>query len=473
MDLMAFRQGRLYELTISEAAARLIRRELSAEELCRAVLDRIDEVQPKIHAYVTVVGEQALEAARRADREIGQGHYRGPLHGVPVALKDVFETAGIPTESGSKVRHGYVPLEDAEPVRRLLEAGAIVVGKTVTHEFAFGVTSPPARCAWDLNCVPGGSSGGSGAAVAADACLAAMGTDTGCSVRNPASINGICGLKPTFGRVSKRGVTPVAWSCDHVGPLAKSVEDCGIVLAAIAGRDPLDMTTADVAVGDYLGSLSKGLKGLRIGVPRNYFFESIKPDVQAVVREAIGLLGREGGELVEVTIPAVEYSLPVMHVLGAVEAAGAHRNTLREQAELYGDGLRGTLETGSLVLATSYMSAQRARAEIKRGLRSAFEAAQLDVLVTPTCPLGPVAYGEEFAAIGDEAPVPVIDHYARYASPFNLSGQPALTVPCGFDSEGHPVGLQIAGRPFDEATVLRVGHAYESETPWHTMRAEL
>lgn len=470
---MAVRQDRLNELTIKEAAARIFRHEISAEELCLAVLERIEDVQPKIHAYVTVIGEQALEAARQADREIGRGHYRGPLHGVPVALKDVYETAGIPTESGSRVRQGYVPLENAEPVRRLLEAGAIVVGKTVTHEFAFGVTSPPARCAWDLNCVPGGSSGGSGSAVAADACLAAMGTDTGCSVRNPASVNGICGLKPTFGRVSKRGVTPLAWSCDHVGPLAKSVEDCGIILAAIAGRDPLDVTTADIAVGDYLGSLSKGLKGLRIGVPRNYFFESIKPDVDAVVKEAIGLLGREGGELVEVTIPAVEYSLPVIHVLGAVEAAGVHRDTLRAHAERYGDGLRGALEAGSLLLATSYVTAQRARAGIKQGLRSAFESANLDVLVTPTCPLGPIAYGEEFANIAGEVLAPIIDHYARYASPFNLSGQPALTVPCGFDSEGHPVGLQIAGRPFDEATVLRVGQAYESVTPWHAMRAAL
>jgi Asp-tRNA(Asn)/Glu-tRNA(Gln) amidotransferase A subunit family amidase len=354
-----------------------------------------------------------------------------------------------------------------------LEAGAVVVGKTVTHEFAFGVTSPPARCAWDIDCVPGGSSGGSGTAVAADACLAALGTDTGCSVRNPASLNGICGLKPTFGRVSKRGVTPVSWSCDHVGPLAKSVEDCGIVLAAIAGYDPLDRTTADVPVGDYLGDLRRGLKGLRIGVPRNYFFESIKPDVEAVVQEAIALLAREGGELVEVTVPAVEYSLPVIHLLGTVEAAGVHRDDLREHGELYGDGLRATLEAGSLVSGTSYMNAQRGRAAIKRGLRSAFESAHLDVLVTPTCPLGPVAYGEEFASIGDEAPAPVIDHYARYAAPFNLSGQPALTVPCGFDSEGHPVGLQIAGRPFDEATVLRVGHAYESATPWHAMRAPL
>jgi Asp-tRNA(Asn)/Glu-tRNA(Gln) amidotransferase A subunit family amidase len=470
---MAVRQVRYNELPITEAAALISRGALSAEQLCLAVLERIWEVEPKIHGYVTVTGEQALAAARQADREIEQGRYRGPLHGIPIALKDVFDTRGIPTQSGSRVRQDYVPRENAEPVRRLLEAGAVVVGKTVTHEFAFGVTSAPARCAWDVNCVPGGSSGGSGTAVAADACLAALGTDTGCSVRNPASLNGVCGLKPTFGRVSKRGVTPVSWSCDHVGPLAKSVEDCGIVLAAIAGYDPLDRTTADVAVDDYLGDLRRGLKGLRIGVPRNYFFDSIKPDVEAVVREAIALLAREGGELVEVTVPAVEYSLPVIHLLGTVEAADVHRSDLREHGELYGDGLRATLEAGSLVSPGAYMNAQNGRAAIKRGLRSTFESAHLDVLVTPTCPLGPIAYGEEFATIADEAPAPLIDHYARYASPFNLSGQPALTVPCGFDSEGHPVGLQIAGRPFDEATVLRVGHAYESATPWHAMRAPL
>jgi aspartyl-tRNA(Asn)/glutamyl-tRNA(Gln) amidotransferase subunit A len=463
-----------YGLTLTEAAGLIERRELSAAELTASVLERIEAVQPRLHAYVTVMAGEAAAAAAEADRAIAAGRRRGPLHGIPVAVKDIYDVAGAPAESGSRVRAGYVPAQDSEVVRRLREAGAVIVGKTVTHEFAFGVTSPPARCAWDPNCVPGGSSGGSGAAVAADACLAALGTDTGCSIRNPAAINGVVGLKPTYGRVSKRGITPLAWSADHAGPLAKSVRDCAVVLAAIAGHDPDDPTTSARLVDDYAAPLDSGVAGLRIGVPRNHFFDNVRPDVEAAVRAAIAELERLGARLVDVELPLAEHGRAVIRILALVEGAAVHRRDLAERADRYGDEVRLLLETGSLVSGTAYLDAQRVRTLMKRAFRQAFETHRLDAVVTPTNPIGAVpAPGTEPVSVAGEPPDALINHYARFASAFNATGMPALTVPCGFDADGHPAGLQIAGRPFDEATVLRIGQAYESATSWHTMRPSL
>ena len=455
-------------LTIVEARDRLRRGEISASALTSSVLERIRETDAALRAFVTVLEHEAVEAAERADDELRSGVDRGPLHGIPVALKDLFDVAGVATRAGSRVRAAAAAARsDSAPAALLRAAGAIVVGKTVTHEFAFGVTSPPARCAWSVDCSPGGSSGGSGAAVAADACLAALGTDTGCSVRCPASLNGVVGLKPTYGRVSKRGVVPLSWTCDHVGPLTKTVEDSAIVLGALAGADPADPTSADEPVPDYTRRLHEGLAGLRVGVPRNYFFDQIRADVEGAVREAIAELERGGATLVEVDVEHVELSLPVILVLSMAEGAAIHGRSLRKHPDLYGDDLRFLLETGSLLLGTQYLDAHRARSLIKRGFRTAFDHARLDVLVTPTLPLGAIPFGENLASVGDEPPQPVINHYGRYDCPFNLSGMPALTVPCGLDEQGVPVGLQIAGRPFDEETVLRVGSAYQVATRWH------
>lgn len=466
---MAPQEARLCRLTVSEASERLRRREIAAVELTRSVLERIEETQPQLQAYVTVMEEEALETARQADAELTAGTYRGPLHGIPVALKDLFETAGVPTRCGSRVRENFVPAQDAEATARLKEAGAIIIGKTVTHEFAFGATSPPARCAWDPTRIAGGSSGGSGAAVAADACLAALGTDTGCSIRFPAALNGVVGLKPTYGRVSKRGVMPLSWSCDHVGPLTKTVEDCALVLTAIAGRDPRDPTTADLAVPDFRNGLDRGLRGLRIGVPRTYFFDLIRPGVEVAVRQAIEVLAREGAELVEVDIPHLEHTLPVALVLSMAEGASIHRRDLRSKADLYGAEVRVLLEAGHLLLSRHYLDAQRVRALIKRAFHDVFMATRLDLLVTPTSPITALPIGQETVSIAGEPEQPVINHCARYTCPFNLSGLPALTIPCGLDGQGLPVGLQLAGRPFDEVTVLRAGQGYERATEWETL----
>jgi aspartyl-tRNA(Asn)/glutamyl-tRNA(Gln) amidotransferase subunit A len=460
---MAVQEARLCMLTVKQAATQLARREITAVELTESVLERIEETQPQLRAYVTVAAGEARAAARAADER----EPSGPLHGIPVALKDLFDTAGMPTTAGSRSRAGLVATEDAAVTERLKSAGAIIAGKTVTHEFAFGVTSPPARSPWNTTCIPGGSSGGSGAAVAADACLAALGTDTGCSVRLPAAINGVVGLKPTYGRVSRRGVVPLSWSCDHVGPITKTVEDCALLLNAIAGHDPRDPTSAPEGVPDFTAGLELGLDGLRIGVPRRYFFDDIQPGVESAVRDATAVLERQGAELVEVEIPHVELSLPVVLVASLVEGATIHRRSLRTKADLYGQDVRFLLEVGQLLFGTHYLDAQRVRALIKRSFREVFEREQLALLATPTAPLTALPAGQETFAFGDEPPQPVINHYARYACPFNVSGQPALSLPCGFDDQRLPVGLQLVGRPFDEVTVLRAGNAYEAATSWH------
>jgi aspartyl-tRNA(Asn)/glutamyl-tRNA(Gln) amidotransferase subunit A len=460
---MAIQEARLCMLTVKQAATQLARREISAVELTESVLERIEETQPRLEAYASVTADEALAAARAADaREPSD-----PLHAIPVALKDLFDVAGVPTKAGSRSREAFVPVEDAAATARLRSAGAIITGKTVTHEFAFGVTSPPTRCPWNTGCIPGGSSGGSGAAVAADACLAALGTDTGCSIRVPAAINGVVGLKPTYGRVSRRGVVPLSWSCDHAGPIAKTVEDCALVLNAIAGHDPRDPTSAREGAPDFTAELERGLDGLRIGIPRKYFFDGIQPGVEAAVRDATAVLEREGAELVEVAIPHVELSLPVVLVASLVEGATIHRRSLRAKTDLYGDEVRFLLEAGQLLFGTHYLDAQRVRTLIKRSLREVFEREGLSLLATPTAPLTALPIGQETFAFGDEPPQPVINHYARYCCPFNLSGQPALSVPCGFDEQRLPVGLQLVGRPFDEVTVLRAGNAYEAATSWH------
>ena len=462
----------LYALTLAAAAELLGARRLSSVELTESVLGRIEAVEPLVHAYVHVAAEDALAAARRADAELASGTRRGPLHGIPVALKDLVDVAGLPTRAGSAARADVVAASDAGVVERLREAGAVLVGKTVTHEFAFGAVCPPARCAWDTSCIPGGSSGGSGAAVAADACLAAIGTDTGASIRNPASLNGVVGLKATYGRVSRRGVVPCSWTCDHVGPLAKTIEDAALFLEAVAGRDPLDPSSSDEPVPDWTADLDGGVAGLRLGVPDRFFFDDMRPDVETAVRAAIDVLAELGAELVPVEIPFVEHSLPVAFVLVLVEGSSYHRRELAVKRPLYGEAVRTFLDAGSVTLGSAYVDALRVRAVIARSFRDAFRARRLDALLTPTSPIGTVPVGQAFA-VGGSVPRPLIDHYARLTCPFNLAGMPALSVPCGFDTGRHPVGLHVAGRPFDESTVLRVGAAYERATEWHTRRPEL
>lgn len=459
---------RPYELSITDAAKRIQNRELSPVELVQSVLDRIDEVEQRLNAFVVTTGEQALEAAQQAEKEIADGGYRGPLHGIPVGIKDLYDVAGVPTTSSSDVRSDYLPTEDAESVSMLRAAGAVIVGKTHTHEFAYGVTTPKTRNPWNTDHVPGGSSGGSGAAVASGEALMAMGSDTGGSIRIPASVCGTVGLKPTYGRISRSGVTSLCWSLDHVGPLTRNVRDAGLVLNALAGFDARDPATVKEPIPDYTAGIDKGLAGLTLGVPTNYFFDDIDPEVESTVRQAISVLEAQGARLREVEIPYAQQMMAVEFGLCVPEASAYHQSMLRERSEHYTDDVRVLLEAGEVVLATQYIKALRVRTLVKQAFQRAFDG--LDAIVCPTLPATAAKVDQPAFSFPSGVQKSVIDAYVGHSAPANVTGLPALSVPCGFDSTGLPVGLQIIGRPFDEAGVLRVGQAYESATDWSDRR---
>lgn len=468
-------------LSITQAAELIAARRLSPVELTRSVLERIEETDQRVQAYVTVMAETALEAARAAEAAIAHGAYRGPLHGIPLALKDLYYTAGTPTGAGSHVLDGFVPAHDATVTERLQAAGAIIVGKTVTHEFAYGQNTPVTRNPWDLERTPGGSSAGSGAAVAAGSCLGAMGTDTGGSIRMPASVDGVVGLKPTYGRVSRYGVVPLSWSLDHCGPLTRTVEDAGLILQATAGYDARDPASANVPMPDLSLGIHADVRGLRLGVPQNYFFDRIHRSVREAFEQAMTILTNLGAVRVDVTVPAVELAVPIGIGILMPEASSIHQQWLRQKPEQYDDGTRRMLEAGELQLATDYLQAQRGRAALKDAFKTLFRQHSLDALLTPTEPTTATRIDQPMVDFGDAGEEPFFSAFVRHTIPFNISGQPALSLPCGFsvDTEGGrigaglPIGLHIAGRPFDEATILRIGRAYESATDWHTRRPPL
>ncbi|WP_153503403.1 amidase [Cumulibacter manganitolerans] len=448
-----------YELSATEAAAQIKAKALSPVELVDSVLDRIAAVDDRVHAFVTVTAEHARDAARRAEQEIGRGDYRGPLHGITVGVKDLVETAGVPTTSSSKSRSDYVPTSDAAIVRRLQGAGAIMVGKTHTHEFAFGVITPTTRNPWNTDHIPGGSSGGSGAALAAGMCQLAVGTDTGGSIRIPSSVNGVVGLKPTYGRVSRTGIASLSWALDHVGPMARTVADAAAMLQAVAGYDRSDPATVDVAVPDYSAALDGGVGDLTIGVPTNYFFDGVDPQVESAVRAAIERLAGLGATVREVEIPLPTAYMPAEYAIFLAEASAYHQQRLRERGEDIEHDVRLLLEVGEMVLATDYIKALRARTLLQDGWRDLFAANGLDLIAAPTLPQVAARVGQqEFAGDPGE---PVINAYVRTSAPGNLTGLPAASVPCGFNDAGLPIGLQLIGRPFAEPTVLRAAAAVE------------
>jgi len=389
----------------------------------------------------------------------------------PIGVKDLCFTADAPTEGGSAVLAGFRPTEDAEVVRRLRDAGAIVVGKTMTHEFAWTHHLIPTRNAWDTRCFPGGSSAGSAVAVAARSAFGAIGSDTGGSIRIPAALNGIVGLKPTFGRVSRRGVLEMSPSFDHVGPMTRTVEDAALVLQAIAGRDPGDPTSLDVPVPDYSSNLDRGVRGLRLGIERDYFFyDKVTPEVRELVEQALAELEELGAELVEVEIPELALSAAVSLPIILADTSANHRRLLRERGERYRPGIRFMLELGELVLAVHYLTAQRARRFVKDAVARAFALERLDALAVPTLPSTTFQDDEDTFGTVTESEDHPFGTYVRHSFPGNLTGQPALTVPCGFSPGGLPAGLQVIGRPFEEATVLRIGRAYETATGWFRRR---
>ena len=462
-------------LPLSQLAPLIRKKDLSPVELLEAILTRIERFDSQLNSYITVLADSARAEARQAEKEILNGHYRGPLHGIPVSIKDLFATRGARTTCGSKVLADWVPDYDATAVARWREAGAVIVGKTNMHEFAYGVTNNnphygPVRNPWDLERVPGGSSGGSGAAVAASLCTASLGSDTGGSIRIPSAVCGVVGIKPTYGRVSRYGAIPLAWSIDHVGPLAKSVEDAALLLAALAGPDPKGTTGSDRPVPDYTQGLSGEVGGVRLGIPEQYFFEHVDPEILTAVQQAIRSLEQLGASAQPVSLPHLENCAAMEAHITLAEATSYHEPHMRTRIDDYGDGVRIDLEAGRYLLATDYVKSQRARALLLEVFGRAFE--QVDVIVSPTLPAFPPLIGELYVQSGDLREH-VIDAFLRFSIPYNLTGLPAISVPCGFSSSGLPIGLQIAGRAFDEPTVLRVAHAYEAHTEWHLRKPSL
>jgi aspartyl-tRNA(Asn)/glutamyl-tRNA(Gln) amidotransferase subunit A len=479
------------ELTIHELAERYRRRELTPSEVTRAHLERIESVDPSVNAFLTVTREAALAQAADADARHAAGAPRGPLDGVPIALKDVLCTRGIRTTCGSRILERFVPPYDATAVTRLLDAGAVILGKTNLDEFAMGSSTEnsaffPTRNPWDLTRVPGGSSGGSAAAVAAGMAVAALGTDTGGSIRQPAAFCGDVGLKPTYGRVSRYGLIAFASSLDQIGPLARDVEDAAIVLGAIAGHDPLDSTSVDVPVPDYRAYLGHDIKGLRIGIPDEYFVEGLDPEVEAAVRAAIRVLEGLGAHAQPVSLPHTEYGLAAYYLIAPAEASsnlarydgvkyGLRVPRARDLIDMYsktrsagfGAEVKRRVMLGTYALSAGYYDAyygkaQRVRTLVRRDFDRAFE--RVDVIAAPTTPGVAFKFGEK------EDPLQMYLNDV-FTIPGNLSGLPGVSLPGGFTMSGLPIGLQLLGRAFEEAGLLRVAHAYERATEWHARRA--
>src|SRR5437773_5123316 len=449
-------------------------KEVSPVEIVRAHLARIERLDGTLRAYITVCGDAALDAARAAEAALAAGQPVGPLHGVPIALKDLVDTRGVRTTGGSRILADRVPDADATVVTRLTGAGAIVLGKLNMHEFAYGPEGlnehyGQTRNPWDAGIarIPGGSSSGSGAAVAAGLAPAALGSDTGGSIRIPASLCGITGLKPTYGRVSRAGVLPLAWSMDHVGPMTRTARDCALMLNAIAGYDPADPTTSVLPVPDYTAALRGDVKGLRVGLLRASFLEVATPEVRAAVEVAARRLEQAGAVVDEVNLTQIDHVAAASSAIVASEAVAYHAGWMRTRAQDYQPDVRERLRIGAFVSGAHYVRAQQVRALVHREVDEAL--AKRDVLLAPATPIAAPVLGERDASLGD-GPSDVRSALIRLTRPINFSGHPACAAPCGFTAGGLPIGLQIVGRPFDEATVLRVIDAYQRLTDWHTRR---
>ncbi|MEV4116051.1 amidase [Nonomuraea sp. NPDC049695] len=447
-----------FELTLAEASAAIGRRELSPVELTESVLARLEAVEGPLGAYAAVVADSARAGAATAEREIAAGRQRGPLHGIPYGLKDLIDVAGLPTGAGSLARTGHVATADSAVAARLARAGAILVGKTHTHEFAYGLTTPQTRNAWDPRRIAGGSSGGSAVAVAAGTALFALGTDTGGSIRVPAALNGVVGLKPTYGLVSRHGVVPLSWSLDHVGPITRTVADAALVLPVLAGYDPRDPASLPAAA--FAPAPREDLRGLRVGVPVNHYFEHVAPVVESVVRAAIDRLAGLGAELIDVEIPHSRHVQATQWGLMVPEATAYHEPTLRATPERYAPDVRVLLEAGALITAADHVRARRARTLMRQAWASLFE--RVDVIAAPAVPMTAVPAGQESVAWPDGTVEAVSDAYVRLSAPADITGVPALTLPAGHDESGLPIGLQLMGRALGEATVLSAGQAYEA-----------
>ncbi len=463
-------------LTASQLSNLIETKEVSPVEATEAYLDRIEEVDPKLNSYITITGEQAFESARQAEQEIAAGKHRGPLHGVPMAVKDQFNTAGVLTTGGSSILKDNIPSEDATVIAKLKEAGAVMLGKLNMSEFAMAeIYNHPygtPRNPWDLERNPGTSSSGSGAATAAFLCSTSLGEDTGGSIRGPANFSGLVGLRPTHGRVSRYGVLGGSWSMDTVGPISRSVEDAAITIQAIAGYDAKDTYSWDVPVPDYRSALTGDIQGIKMGVIQERMDSpNLDPEFRETVAKAISVLGKLGASSEDVSIPLAPNAGALTMSILSVEWANLHRPLFEPNFDELDHNNKIRFLTGSIIPAQAYYKAQKIRAVLRQQILDALE--KVDVLVLPT---GPVTAPPVESVPGIESKEHSLTGLAgriSFTGPFNLAGTPAISVPCGFSAAGMPMGLQIVGKPFDEEMVLRVAHAYEQNTDWHNCRAPI
>lgn len=456
-------------LQLAQASKLIASRELSPVELVDACLEQATLVNERINAYIGIFYEEAREAAKASELLLRAGRWLGPLHGIPIGLKDNIRLKDKVATAGSQILSTAICVEDATVAKKLLGSGGVFVGKTNMHEFAWGVTSEnphfgTVRNPWNTDRIAGGSSGGSGAAVASRTCLAALGTDTGGSVRFPAALNGIVGLRPTLGRVSNHGIIPMAWSLDTVGAMARTVTDCALVFQSMAGHDPRDPSSALRAVDNYTAELSKGIKGVRIGVLSEHRSRYTEKCVQQAVAAACDMLEQLGASIVVIDINHWELKKSAQLIIQAAEASTFHQKWLRERYEDYGEDVRSVLAMGEMVPATQYIQAQRYRRLLRTEVLEAFR--KVDAIVTPMVPFTAPRLGERKVNIEDR-PIDMSSAIVEYANLASLSGVPALSVPCGYDESGLPIGMQIMGRPFEEATLFRVGTSFQDATEFH------
>ena len=462
-------------MSAGELAPLVRDKKISPVEIIDAHLARIQETEPVLNSFITLLPEESRAAARKAEADILAGNYRGPLHGIPVALKDLYNTGGVRTTSGSKLFDTYIPERDCTVAFKFKEAGSILLGKLNLHQFAYGPTGENPDYGhmhnpWDPEKVAGGSSGGSGSATASGQCTITTGSDTGGSIRIPAALCGIVGLKPTYGLVSRYGLTALAWSMDHPGPMVRTVEDAALAMNAIAGYDPNDIASANVEVPDYTSALTEDLRGIRIGVPREYFDAPLDPQVTQAVRDSISRLESLGAEVREVSFPMFQDSQVISSAILMAEASAYHKDLLARDGDKLYPPVRLRLETGLFITAADYLRAQQARTMFNQQARELLK--DVDLLAGPTEPVtapellaGQVQAGEHM--VGTTAAL------TQYTRPYNITGFPAISVPCGFSDTDMPIGLQLSGRPFDEVTVLRAAYAYERSTDWHKRRPPL
>ncbi len=478
-------------LTIKEAGKLIKEKEVSPVEITKTLLKRIEDLDGDLNTYITVLGDSALQSAERAEKEIAEGNYKGPLHGVPIALKDIFVMKGAPSTCGSKMLENFISPYNATVAQKLLDSGAVILGKNNMDEFAMGSSTEtsyfgPTKNPWDTDRVPGGSSGGSAAATAASLCLGSVGTDTGGSIRQPASLCGVVGMKPTYGRVSRFGMIAFASSLDQAGPLTQTVEDSAIMLNAIAGGDRRDSTCVDAPVPDYTQSLSGDIKGVKIGIPKEYFVDGMDPDVEDSAKKAIEALSDLGAEIVEISLPHTEYAVLTYYIIAPSEAssnlarydgvkygyrASGAKSLIdmykRTRAEGFGEEVKRRIMLGTYALSAGYydayyLKALRVRTLIKQDFDEAFK--KVDAIVAPTSP-------ETAFKIGEKTDDPIKMYLSDVLTiPCNIAGLPGISLPSGLSSTGLPIGIQVLGRPFDEETMFRVAHAYEQRSEWSGKR---